>query len=45
MPAFAIVTITEIMQHLHGREIHGRVALDDPTHARMQAYLEEFGAL
>ncbi len=43
MPTCAIVTIEEIMQYLHGREIHGEVLLDDAIHARMLAYREEYG--
>jgi len=41
MPAFAIVTIEEVIAHLHGREIDGRVPLDDAVQARMLAYLRE----
>jgi orotate phosphoribosyltransferase len=41
MPTFAIVTIEEVITHLHGREIDGRVPLDDRVHARMLAYLDE----
>jgi orotate phosphoribosyltransferase len=41
MPAFAIVTIEEIMAHLLGREVDGRVVLDAATHDRMVAYLAE----
>lgn len=43
MPAFAIVTIEEIMQHLVGREIDGRVPLDTAAHDRMVEYLAEHG--
>lgn len=43
MPTFAIVTIDEIMGHLHGREVDGRVVLDDEVYARMVRYREEFG--
>ena len=39
-----IVTVREIMAFLHGREIDGKVCLDDATLARMEAYLEEYGA-
>ena len=39
-----IVTVREIMDFLHGREIGGRVYLDDDTLARMEAYLAEYGA-
>jgi orotate phosphoribosyltransferase len=43
MPAFAIVTIDEVIEHLRGREIDGRVVLDDAVHTRMIAYLREYG--
>lgn len=44
MPTFAIVTIAEVVEYLHGREVDGRVVLDDTIHAAMLAYREEFGA-
>ena len=44
MPTHAIVTIHEVIAHLHGREIDGRVAIDDAMRARMEAYLAEYGA-
>lgn len=44
MPTCAIVTIEEVMAHLHGRDVHGRVPIDDPIYERMQAYLAEYGA-
>jgi orotate phosphoribosyltransferase len=40
----SIVTIREIMDHLHGREINGRVVLNDEIHQRILAYLEMYGA-
>ena len=39
-----IVTVREIMTFLHGREIGGKVYLDDATLERMEAYLAEYGA-
>ncbi len=44
MPTFAIVTVTEVMEYLQGRQIDGRVVLDDATAARMRAYREQYGA-
>lgn len=44
MPTAAIVTIDQICEHLHGREIDGRVVLDDAALARIEAYRAEFGA-
>lgn len=44
MPTRAIVTIDEVVSYLHGREISGRVLLDDSIRERMRAYREEYGA-
>lgn len=44
MKTSAIVTIHEVAQYLHNREINGEVLIDDETFARMQSYLEEYGA-
>lgn len=44
MRTSAIVTIHEVAQYLHNREINGEVLIDDATFARMQSYLEEYGA-
>jgi orotate phosphoribosyltransferase len=38
----AIVTVHDVLAHLHRREIDGRVALDDAARARMERYLDEF---
>ena len=43
MPTFAIVTVDEVIRHLHGREIDGRVPIDDATAEAMRAYLAEYG--
>ena len=44
MKTSAIVTIHEVADYLHNREINGEVLIDDVTFARMQAYLDEYGA-
>ncbi len=44
MPTFAIVTVREIMEWLHGREIGGRVVLGDVERERMEGYLREHAA-
>lgn len=44
MKTSAIVTIHEVAQYLHNREINGEVLIDDATFARMKSYLEEYGA-
>lgn len=45
VPVAAIVNLEEIVEHLHGREVNGKVVLDDEGVARIQAYRAEFGAL
>ena len=44
MPTFAIVTIEEVIEHLLGREIDGRVVLDAERCERMNEYRAEYGA-
>ncbi len=44
MPAFAIVDLDEIVEHLSGRELDGRFVLDQPTLTRLRAYRAEYGA-
>ena len=44
IPIFAIVTIREIIDFLHNREIAGRIVLDDPMKAKIETYLETYGA-
>jgi orotate phosphoribosyltransferase len=44
IPIHAIVTITDIKQTRHNREINGRVVLDDSMLAKIDAYLQEYGA-
>ena len=43
MPTHAIVTIHEVLEHLHGREIDGRVIIDDAMKARLEDYLATYG--
>ena len=40
----ALVTIEEIIAHLHNLPIDGKVVLDDALHARVRAYRDEYGA-
>lgn len=42
MDTFAITTIDEIIEHLHGREIDGQVYLTDELRGRMLDYLSEY---
>ena len=44
MPARAIVTLDEVVEHLGGRDIDGRVVLDEQTIDRIGAYRAEYGA-
>ena len=37
-----IVTVRDIIEHLHGRELDGEVILDDEIRARMEKYLETY---
>ena len=41
---FPIVTIQDIKETLHNREVDGKVYIDDEMRARMDAYLAEYGA-
>lgn len=43
MPTRAIVTLDEVVAHLHGHEIDGRVVLDDQLVARINDYRDEYG--
>jgi orotate phosphoribosyltransferase len=43
-PVRPIVTIREVIAHLHGRELEGRVLLDDERRAAMEAHLAAHGA-
>lgn len=44
MPTFAIVTIAEVKQYLHGRAVDGKVVLDDTLLAAMEDYAGQYGA-
>lgn len=44
MTTFAIVDVEQIMSYLRGREVDGRVVLDEARHARMLAYRAQYGA-
>ena len=43
MPINFIVTINDIMEHLHNKEINGEVMLDDDKLKQLQDYLSEYG--
>ena len=40
---YPIVTIRDIMDCLHNREVDGRVYIDDAMLARMEGYLAQYG--
>ena len=44
IPIHAIVTITDIKEYLYNREINGTIVLDDPMLAKIDAYLDAYGA-
>jgi len=44
IPIFAIVTVTEIIDYLHNREINGRVVLNDEMKASIETYRATYGA-
>ncbi len=43
VPVHSIVTIKEITEHLHNREVDGTVYIDDKLKERINSYLEEYG--
>ncbi|MCD4677436.1 MAG: orotate phosphoribosyltransferase [Desulfobacula sp.] len=44
IPIHSIVTITDIKEYLHNKQIEGRIILDDHMLAKINAYLKEYGA-
>jgi len=44
IPVHSIVNVHDIMAHLHGREVDGKVLIDDEMHTKMQDYLNKYGA-
>ena len=45
IPIHSIVTITDIKKYLYNKEIHGKMILDDSMLAKIDVYLEEYGAI
>ena len=43
-PVASIVSMTEVVEELHGREVGGRVVIDDELKAAIDAYYEQYGA-
>ncbi len=43
-PTTAIVTMSEVVEHLYDRPYHGRIVIDDAMKARIDAYYEQYGA-
>ncbi len=44
MKTAAIVTMAEVVEYLTGREVNGRVVIDDSIRASIDAYYEKYGA-
>lgn len=44
MKACAIVTLDDVVEHLHNRTVGGRVVLDDAIKARIGDYRSQYGA-
>ena len=42
-PVVSIVTVRDVLEHLHGREVDGKVLVDDAMKGRIEAYLAEYG--
>ena len=42
--ARAIVTMAEVVEHLHNKECQGKVVIDDAMKASIDAYYEQYGA-
>ena len=40
----AIVSMNEVVDYLHGRDLNGRILIDDERKAAIDAYYEEYGA-
>ena len=43
MPCYSVVTVGDVIEYLHRREIDGRVVIDDEIRNRMEQYLAEYG--
>jgi orotate phosphoribosyltransferase len=43
-PVASIVSMAEVVEALHGREVAGRVVIDDDIKAAIDAYYEKYGA-
>ena len=44
IPANAIVSMADVVEHLYNRECGGRVVIDDTLKAAIDAYYEQYGA-
>ncbi|OUP07549.1 orotate phosphoribosyltransferase [Collinsella sp. An2] len=42
-PVASIVSMAEVVEHLYGREVDGRVVIDDAVKAALDAYYEQYG--
>ena len=44
VPSASIVTVRQVVSHLHGREVLGQVWIDDVIKARIDDYLATYGS-
>ena len=43
-PVASIVSMAEVTEHLHNREVAGRVVIDNEVKAALDAYYAQYGA-
>lgn len=44
-PAYSIVTMDDVMEHLYNKVVNGKVNIDDDIKLRLDAYYEEYGVI
>ncbi|MBW2973945.1 orotate phosphoribosyltransferase [Candidatus Woesearchaeota archaeon] len=44
IPVFSLLTVYDLIDNLHNKEIEGRIALTDENKADIEKYLEQYGA-
>lgn len=42
IPTYPIITVKDILAHLHGKDIDGRIFIDDDMKQKIEAYLEAY---
>ncbi len=43
LPVASIVSMAEVVELLHNREVNGRVVIDDEVKAALDAYYDQYG--